>query len=182
MHSVILSVGSNIRNRLKNILKALHILGKEFYLKDFSSIYRTEPWKMNTEKKFLNLALEILIPENITPLQLLTTIKEIEKWIGRKYRGHWKDREIDIDIIFFDNIEYKDELLTIPHRFYKERNFVLIPIVEMKGPDFTDPYGKKLVEYISEEKGKVELKIEKIVLKELLKAFSSNFEKQLYNL
>ena len=49
----------------------------------------------------------------------------------KKTNGVYKVRIIDLDIIFYDKLIYKSEKLTIPHKEYKNRNFILIPLAEL---------------------------------------------------
>ena len=63
--------------------------------------------------------------------QLLYDIKQIETKIGRVTRGHWAPREIDIDIIAVEGVEYQSNSLTIPHKEAWKRNFVMLPLKEV---------------------------------------------------
>ena len=74
----------------------------------------------------------IICKTNLNPLATLKELKNIEKKMGRKKtEGVYKDRIIDLDIIFYDKLIYKSEKLTIPHKEYKNRSFVLIPLKEL---------------------------------------------------
>lgn len=67
----------------------------------------------------------------MTPLELLKKIKDIEAEMGRDFNTIRNGpRPIDIDILLYDSIEYKDDVLTIPHIAMQEREFVLRPLCE----------------------------------------------------
>lgn len=74
----------------------------------------------------------------LSPTALFSAVKSIEEKIGRKNRGHWAPREIDIDILAYgdDVIHLAD--LSIPHAELLNRDFVLVPLAEIV-PDWCYP-------------------------------------------
>jgi 2-amino-4-hydroxy-6-hydroxymethyldihydropteridine diphosphokinase len=74
------------------------------------------------------VTLEGSVPD---PEILLEEIKHIEKNMGRVDRGRWSPREIDIDIIAVEGVNYSSNTLQIPHSHAHLRDFVLIPLVEI---------------------------------------------------
>jgi len=80
----------------------------------------------------------------LSPLELLDFTKSIEKEIGRVYRFHWGPREIDIDILFFDDLVVDIENLKIPHPRLHERDFVLLPLKDLD-ENFIHPIFNKTV-------------------------------------
>lgn len=132
-----LLLGSNIGIREENLKKAiLHL--KEIGVKILreSSIYETEPWGFSDQPSFYNQALEV--ETSFFPEDLLNEVKNIEKLIGRECFGRWKERLIDIDIIYYENQVYKSNNLTVPHPEMQFRKFVLLPLSEI-APDFIHP-------------------------------------------
>ena len=87
-----------------------------------------------------------------TPQQLLETCQKIEAQLGRnrELEGHYGDRTLDIDIIFYGNEIVNDENLTIPHKFFHQRAFTLVPMLEL-APNFIHPTLKKTVMQLHEE-------------------------------
>ena len=81
------------------------------------------------QNNFLNLIVQIDYKNK--PEDLLIDIKNIEKKIGRVKTFRYGPRKIDIDIIFFNNLEIKNDQLTIPHYDWKNRRFVVEPLVEL---------------------------------------------------
>ena len=138
MSRVFLGIGSNIGDRIAYIKKALKYIGElqDTEIIKSSSIYRTEPWGYKEQGVFLNLV--ILIETKLIPLKLLEDLKQVEKKCGRIEREKLHEREVDIDILFFDDLVLKSEQLEIPHPLLRERKFVLIPLNEIDS-DFIHP-------------------------------------------
>ena len=128
-NKIILSIGSNVGNRQQNIENSLKELSRISYIKKVSSIYDSEALLFEEQENFFNLVVEVEYKKN--PQHLLTDIKKIEKLIGRKETFRYGPRVIDIDIIFFNNIEIKDEELIIPHYDWMNRRFVVEPLSEL---------------------------------------------------
>ena len=125
-----LSLGSNLGNKeeyLNNALKALN--SKEIKLIKSSSILYNEPYGGVADKEFANMAVKIKTV--LSPMQLLKAIHKIELDNGRERLVHWGNRTLDIDIIFYEGVTLNTEELTIPHKDYKNRDFVLIPLKEI---------------------------------------------------
>ncbi len=129
MHKVYLSLGSNIGDREGNLQKAFEYLKGKVNLLKIAKIYETKAMHYKNQPDFLNTA--ILVETNLKPLELLSFIKDVEKSIGRKYTFRWGPREIDIDILYYDDLIYKDKVLEIPHPRINERDFVKTPLAEI---------------------------------------------------
>ena len=78
------------------------------------------------------------IRTNFDVIELFRFLKSIEKKVGRKETVKWGPREIDLDILFFNDLIYSDDEITIPHRDLLNRDFVLVPLCEI-APDFVHP-------------------------------------------
>ena len=126
---IILSIGSNVGDRLKNIQISLKELSTICEIKIISSLYDSLPRIYEDQDNFFNLVLEIDYKK--TPQDLLKDIKKIEKSMGREETFRYGPRLIDIDIIFFNNIEIQDEELIIPHYDWMNRRFVVEPLSEL---------------------------------------------------
>ncbi|HBY02613.1 MAG TPA: 2-amino-4-hydroxy-6-hydroxymethyldihydropteridine diphosphokinase [Rikenellaceae bacterium] len=140
MHKVYLLIGSNRGEKKILIEKAQERLGLLSVNPVLSSsFYESEPWGFESDEWFLNKA--ILIETELYPESLLRQILNIETDLGR-VRGAQKEgyesREIDIDILLYDNMVIESEILTIPHPRMHLRKFVLEPLMEIN-PDIIHP-------------------------------------------
>lgn len=144
MEKVILHLGSNIGDRVSLLNQGLELIEKEIgAINARSAFYETEPWGVKDQQDFLNLAIEV--NTSMSPLQLLSIAKGIEKKVGREKKEHWGPRNLDIDIIFFGQKCFEEDHLVIPHKEVQNRNFVLIPVMEIAG-DWIHPQLNKTVE------------------------------------
>ena len=100
---IILSIGTNIGDRERNIENAVKALGEIGKVSAVSPIYTSEPWGFESENGFYNIAL--ILESELSPLDLLRETQRIEKELGRtaKTTTEYADRVIDIDIIDYDN-------------------------------------------------------------------------------
>lgn len=130
---VLLSLGANIGNKIQTLKSAIELLEHKQILEveKQSSYYSTEPYGVTDQDWFVNVS--IAGKTTLSPTELLAQCKEIEVIFGRKPRQRWHERELDIDIILYNELELNTEELTIPHKEYKKRNFVLIPSAEIVG-------------------------------------------------
>ncbi len=130
-HTVYIALGSNIGDKSMNLSSAIEeintLIGE---VTEVSSFFENEPQGFKSDNIFVNACL--ICKTHLNPLATLKELKNIEKKMGRKKtEGVYKDRIIDLDIIFYDKLIYKSEKLTIPHKEYKNRSFVLIPLKEL---------------------------------------------------
>jgi 2-amino-4-hydroxy-6-hydroxymethyldihydropteridine diphosphokinase len=139
-----LGIGSNIGDRISYIKKALVAISKltKTKITKISSLYETEPYGRKDQPWFINLALEISTELNAD--ELFKKCKLIETKLGRQKREKWAEREIDIDILLYDDLIISTPELQIPHPDMHNRRFVLIPLSEI-APDVIHPVFKKSV-------------------------------------
>ena len=137
-HKVYLGLGSNLGDREANIRKAIALIGENIGLViRQSSLIETEPWGFESANKFLNGV--ILVETSLTPRQLLKATQKIERQLGRRKIVNCKlsnrkytDRPIDIDILLYDDLTVDEPDLRIPHPLMEQRDFVMIPLNEIK--------------------------------------------------
>ena len=130
-HTVYIALGSNIGDKSKNLCHAIEeintLIGE---VTEVSSFFENEPQGFESNNIFVNACL--ICKTNLDPLNTLKELKKIETQMGRKRtNGVYKDRIIDLDIIFYDQLVFNSKKLTIPHKEYKNRNFILIPLAEL---------------------------------------------------
>lgn len=134
MHTVYLSLGTNLGNKEHNLSEAIRMLGKSVgEVVRQSSFIATEPWGFESDNAFLNCA--VCIHTVHSPFDVLHLTQDIERDMGRMSKsvdGQYHDRIIDIDILLYDDIEINTPLLTIPHPLMHERDFVMIPLKEIQ--------------------------------------------------
>jgi 2-amino-4-hydroxy-6-hydroxymethyldihydropteridine diphosphokinase len=145
MITVYLSLGSNLGDKVDYIAKAIRhikkIIGVKF--QRISSLYLTQPWGIDSNNEFVNCIVEIKTSLEAEELHLL--LKDIELKVGRKDFRQNRDREIDIDIIFYGNKIVNKKNLIIPHPRMHKRMFVLQPMMDLCA-DFRHPLLKKSIQ------------------------------------
>lgn len=133
MHTVYLSLGSNLGNRKRLLHDAIGMIGEQVgCVERESSFIETEPWGFASLNKFLNCCVKVLT--SLSPHQLLETTQHIEREMGRTQKsvdGQYHDRVIDIDILLYDRVSVNDDDLVIPHPLMHERPFVMVPLREI---------------------------------------------------
>ena len=139
VHTVYLSLGTNLGNKEQNLLTAIAEIGRRIGpIKAQSAFLATEPWGFESENTFLNAA--IRIETNLSPIALLDETQQIERDMGRTQKSsancqlstvNYQDRIIDIDILLYDDLHIDTPRLTIPHPPMQQRDFVLIPLKEI---------------------------------------------------
>lgn len=156
MRDVILGLGSNMGERLNYLGAAVWKLS--YLLQDMRVSQIVESQAVlpanappDYDRPFLNMA--VCGASKLTPHQLLEEVKLIEMELGRKQRGVWAPREIDIDIIGIDDLVVAQEALIIPHKEALNRDFVMIPVAQV-APDWIYPvrgnyYGMRAEEIIA---------------------------------
>ena len=151
---VFLGLGSNVGNRKEYLEKAIDALANipEIKVISMSSVYETEPFGGVAQDNFLNMVIEI----NTTsaPDKLLETVMAIEKDLDRVRTVRWGPRTIDIDILLYGDRVINTKDLTIPHVGLTERDFVLIPMLEI-APDVKLPSGEFLKNFLKENQIKL---------------------------
>jgi len=138
MHQVFLGIGGNIGNKRTNFDKVYtHITNGLGEIVKHSSVYETPPWGFEADERFWNQVL--LVETQLAPIEILQKVKEIESKFERKSDNQrYASREMDIDILYYDDLFLETENLIIPHPRIHQRKFVLVPLNEI-APDFKHP-------------------------------------------
>ena len=97
-----------------------------------SADYRTPPWGKTDQPWFLNGA--VAIETDLDPHALLDACLAVEHDLGRVREERWGPRVIDIDVLAYEGAAVDDARLVLPHRYVRERAFVLVPLAEI-APD-----------------------------------------------
>ena len=142
-------MGSNKGDREKHLISAIEMIENDpsCEVNVISSVYETKPFGVEGQGDFLNAV--IRINTKYTPVDLFYFLKKNEKDLGREKTIKWGPREIDLDILFYNELIYNDDLLTIPHKGILERDFVLVPLCEID-PNIIHPVtGEKISDLLS---------------------------------
>lgn len=131
MPIVYLGLGSNLENRHKNVEVAISLLedSPQILLQKQAPLIETKPHGNIDQNNFINTAVEI--STDLSPQELLASILNIEKSMGRIRHGKWGPRIIDIDILFYGDQVINEKDLVIPHPELPKRNFVLRSLLEL---------------------------------------------------
>ena len=98
-----------------------------------SSLISTEPWGFESDNQFVNAA--VLCLTELSPREVLRATQKIEREMGRSHKsvgGNYSDRIIDIDILLYDELRVDEPDLQIPHPLMLKREFVMIPLREIR--------------------------------------------------
>ncbi|MDK2886157.1 MAG: 2-amino-4-hydroxy-6-hydroxymethyldihydropteridine diphosphokinase [Thermosipho sp. (in: thermotogales)] len=153
---IFLGLGSNLGNKIENLVNALKELKKNgIEILKISSLYETKPYGYTNQEKFFNIVIEV--DTNLSPFNLLKKVLSIEKKLGRERKIKWGPRNIDIDILFYGNLVIDLPELKIPHYDFENRAFFVVPLSEISS-DFVHP-------------------ISSITISEYLKKFDKDWEK-----
>ena len=126
-----LSLGTNQGNKLENLQNAIDMIAEKIgAILNISSVYKTASWGFDSND-FYNICLKVSTYH--PPEKLMKILLDIESNLGRKRNDKkgYSDRNIDIDILLFDDEIIFSKTLTVPHAKMLERKFVLVPLVEI---------------------------------------------------
>ena len=144
-----IGIGSNVGKRKENCYRALALLKqKGIKITKMSSFHETEPWGYKNQPSFLNMVIEA--ETKLGARDLLETLQQIEKKLGREKSFKWGPRTIDLDILLFDNMSVQEKDLMIPHPLMHKREFVLKPLCEIT-PALRHPVLKVSVQKLLEQ-------------------------------
>ncbi|OIV41906.1 2-amino-4-hydroxy-6-hydroxymethyldihydropteridine diphosphokinase [Flavobacterium johnsoniae] len=143
-HQVVLSIGSNQGNRLENIQSCINLIHQEVgTVIRVSKLYETPAWGFESDA-FYNCAL--LLHTASSAQKILNQVLKVEKQLGRIRLNQegYQSRIIDVDLIVFDDEIIESEKLQVPHPLMQNRNFVLLPVQDLK-LDWKHPVFQKTI-------------------------------------
>jgi 2-amino-4-hydroxy-6-hydroxymethyldihydropteridine diphosphokinase len=136
MHLTI-ALGANLGDREATLSTARQLIQERLgTLSAVSSLQETPAWGRTDQPDFLNqvvvvalnqawvdqLALTSALTQGLH--QLLDTVQGIETELGRQRKQHWGPRTCDLDLIFLEDLRFEDDRISLPHPWWKERDFV----------------------------------------------------------
>jgi len=137
-HKLYLGLGSNPGNREENLRRALALIDERVgSVYRVSSLMETDPVGFSSTNRFMNLV--CLVHTMMSPMSCLRETQKIEQELGRTLKSictdgtlqHF-DRTIDIDLLIYDDLITNTPELTLPHPRMKERDFVMLPLEEIR--------------------------------------------------
>ena len=149
-----LGLGSNKGDKIGFLREAIKKLQEDrnCNVLSISSVYETKPYGYKDQDNFFNAAIKLETGYSFSGL--LPVLKRIETEVGRIKNPKWGPREIDLDLLFYNDLIYEDENLTIPHKEVQYRDFVLVPLCEIEPDLFHPALNKKICDIYIEESEK----------------------------
>lgn len=158
LHQLILSLGGNVGNKAENFHRVKEILALTVgEITVISNIYESPAWGFDSQDLFWNQV--VIIKTRLDPYEILEEIGKIEAGFGRIRLAHgYASRQMDIDILFYDDLIILTPELTIPHPMIALRKFVLVPLADIV-PSFLHPMtGEKVTDLLDKCPDEAELK------------------------
>ena len=126
-HSAFIALGSNLGDRERYLRFAVSELSNVVAM---SQVFETAPvGGPDDQGAYLNMVVQIETP--LDPYALIRRCQRIEANALRQRIVHWGPRTLDVDLLFYDDINITSEALTVPHPRIFERRFVLAPLSEL---------------------------------------------------
>ena len=148
MKEVYLLIGGNIGDRFYFLGEASRLISQKCGpIYRSSAVYETAAWGKEDQPAFLNQVL--ILHTEMEPAALMALILEIEQQMGRSRRERNGERNIDIDILYYENVVVELPDLIIPHPRIYMRKFALIPLLELN-PSKIDPVHNKSIQELLE--------------------------------
>ena len=163
---IYLGLGSNIGNKIENIIVAVDKLksNSEITFVALSSFYETEPREYLNQDNFINAVVKL--QTTFSAIELYKIIKNIETEMGRKTTFQNGPRLIDIDILLYGDEIINTNGILIPHTKIGERKFVLIPFAEIDNSVIIPGIQKSISQLLNScnDSGVVQIIVEKNIL------------------
>ena len=138
-----IALGSNLGDKEKNLRRALLLLTQQgVEAVRVSSFLATEPYGVTDQPQFLNAV--ACVRTSLAPLALLDVLLATELAMGRVRLRHWGERNIDLDLLLYEDVVLDTPRLHLPHPDMQNRDFVLLPLAEI-APELKHPTLQKTI-------------------------------------
>ena len=149
LHTAHIALGSNLGDKAANLRRALELLDERgVEVVKVSSFICTEPYGVTDQPQFLNAVCQVRT--SLEPLALLHTLLGIEQEMGRVRLRHWGERNIDLDLLLYEDVVMDTPELKLPHPDMQNRDFVLLPLFEI-APELIHPVLRKNIRELKEK-------------------------------
>ena len=143
LHKAYVALGSNLGDRRANLQEAITRLEQAgIKIERTSTFLETEPYGVTDQPAFVNAV--IAVATELEPLELLRKLLAIELEMGRVRKRHWGERNIDLDLLLYEDVVMTSKELTLPHPDMQNRAFVLVPLAEI-APEVVHPVLQKTI-------------------------------------
>lgn len=144
-----IGLGSNLQDPAAQLARAIAELAglPDTTLLAQSPFYASRPVGPQDQPDFVNGA--VRLQTTLSAHQLLDHLQAIEQAHGRERVRHWGPRTLDLDLLVFGNESIHDQRLTVPHAELANRNFVLLPLLDLN-PELTLPDGRLISELLKQ--------------------------------
>ena len=147
--SIFIALGSNLGDKESNMKEALQRLAQRgVTVCKVSDFMATRPYGVTDQPDFLNAVAEIKTDNS--PTELLRVLLQVEQEMGRKRIRHWGERNIDLDLLLYDDQIINLPDLKVPHPDMQNRDFVLRPLAQI-APDTVHPVLRKTITQLWKE-------------------------------